>query len=426
MDRPIPAMCLQICIPTGIIQESTISAEQILTHLSVWTSMGDGLADMIKQSYTNTPNGQDYEYESYVLLNTGNGYERIFTEEDWDTIETIGRRLIVHNPDNNDIYSLVYSSNLQQVEDVGFNAQTLLDLGRGYFQSALLDFDGDGLLDKIYVNYDERWFKFGTNRNEHGSYVYPENSYELLRGAPNVDPDEFSVALNYMGIGFLPAKSVSGKEMAAAIARVRDVRRHDTLFYATNNEFLALFDDEDFYYRYGNVGVVEDIDGDGFNDYLTVSYDAPQTYKVQKRVYDTPPGLLKRVIHSGGLYHPYDPSRRGGFTNIRYARIHDETVVQSDIEIGKSPKSGRFVVKSIAHIPGIYPGHAQPKMEQSFRYVNPVWNRDEMGRTGFRGFEKVQKIKIVYAGLEGWTHIQETTRDFFFRILRGTGGQNDR
>ena len=121
------------------------------------------------------------------------------------------------------------------------------------------------------MDYDERWFKTRPPYNEYGNSSPPENSYTLLRRAPNSAPDRFSIALNYMGIGFLPAKSITGNELAAAIARVRDVRRHDSFYYTTNDEFLALFDDKDLFYRYENVGFVEDIDGDGYQDYLTVS-----------------------------------------------------------------------------------------------------------------------------------------------------------
>ena len=373
---------------------------------------GDGLADMIKQKYTFTPAIQDHDFISYFMLNSGTGYERISSEDDWDDIETMGRRLLVQNPDNNDIYSLVHAANLQQFEAPGFNDRLYLGLGRGYFQSGLIDFDGDGLLDKFYIDYDDRWSKTSAPTNQYGNATYPEDSYELLRNAPNSPADRFTISLNYMGLGFLPAKSISSKELAAAMSRVRDIRRHSTFYYSSNDEFLALFDDESIMYRYENVGVVEDIDGDGYQDYLTVSFDAPQTYKVQKRVYDTPPGLLKRVVHSGGFYHPYDASRRGGYTNIRYASIHDQSVVISDTENGKAPRTGRFVVESVSNNSGTYPGNVLPKMEETFRYINPVFNRDEIGKMGFRGFEKVQQVKVVYPQLEGWTRIQETVRDF--------------
>lgn len=225
----------------------------------------------------------------------------------------------------------------------GYADEQDLEYGRSYEDKVWFDFDGDGLLDLVSVQYD-------GNR---------------LWDAPGSWPSEALVALNLGGVGFLPPRRLNDSEMAFAIAGVTEYR--------------------DVRVRRSREGYARDFDGDGITDYVYPDTDGELLIK-KLNYGDAPPGLLTHITHWNG-----------GLTRIRYGSTNDSDVVSTDPSRGRVMRKPKFVVESITQSESFrgplriltpLPG-GSPFAVQKYHYTNPVWARDSRDEDEFRGFEQV-------------------------------------
>lgn len=127
-------------------------------------------------------------------------------------------------------------------------------------------------------------------------------------------------------------------------------------------------------YRWAQVKDLADLDGDG----LPESYAfAPGTVTAIRDTDDQPLRLLRRIDNG-----------RGGAIDVRYAATTDRDTVVQAAHLRKATPQPQWVVASMTVSDAWDAGDTATT---SYQYEYPVWNQDDGGRWGFRGFEGVTK-----------------------------------
>ena len=119
-----------------------------------------------------------------------------------------------------------------------------------------------------------------------------------------------------------------------------------------------------------------DLDGDGRSDYVFFDPVTAAHYYT-----DPPDDLSVRLMHSvdNGV---------GKTTHIRYAANTDPAAVIEDLDAPVGMPNHTWVVTSMERV-DIHSPTATPSIT-TYRYFDPVWNQDEDGKWGFRGFERTE------------------------------------
>ena len=232
--------------------------------------------------------------------------------------------------------------------------ETIVD-GRRYQEVALFDWDYDGYLDRVFIDY----------RNP--GPVAPAKYARVWDGPEQATPIQAWISLNMGGLGFLPPRPVEvAREQAKRLYAIADVQR------------LTAMREKSFFHSVQQESYTMDVNGDGFLDYIYPSANGGR--RVLRHDFgDQPPGALIQIKVNGN---------QGGVTRLRYAPTSDKSVVRiTDPHF--NVVAPFWVLKEVE----VNPGSGQPSMVTRFRYENPARSRDHQGRMAFRGFRKVETVQ---------------------------------
>jgi hypothetical protein len=121
-------------------------------------------------------------------------------------------------------------------------------------------------------------------------------------------------------------------------------------------------------------GDLLDIDGDGATEF--VQRTSPGTWTLYQDQRDGAPMRLLRQIENGA----------GGTVQIAYRSSTDPQIDISGTDDRLGMPSHIWLVQQVTKL-----GLVDQQEVAQFRYGSPVWNRDELGRYGFRGFTRVHE-----------------------------------
>ncbi|MEO8844988.1 MAG: toxin TcdB middle/N-terminal domain-containing protein [Kofleriaceae bacterium] len=117
-----------------------------------------------------------------------------------------------------------------------------------------------------------------------------------------------------------------------------------------------------------------DLDGDGITDGIT-TFSAPTSFVVSRVNTATPPRLLSQIDNG-----------RGAQTQISYSPLSNSAVVTQDWTLGKVSPRTQWVVHSLSTIDSIDSPATTSTSTVTYKY--PVYNLDDLGHYGLRGFEE--------------------------------------
>ncbi|MCP4903218.1 MAG: hypothetical protein GY906_40165 [bacterium] len=142
-----------------------------------------------------------------------------------------------------------------------------------------------------------------------------------------------------------------------------------------------------------------DINGDGVMDQLYESNN--QIFFLSDDFGDEPMRLMRSVNNGNGLT-----------TDIRYAPNNSAEVAIDPDDIKGMPNHV-WIVKSVGSTESLPTGYAtSPDSITEVKYGAPVWNEDNHGHWGFRGFETIQTSSLHEPGVGTGFSVTEQQYDF--------------